>query len=276
MSRLEGRDLAVRLGDRPVLERVDLSVPEGRLVGLIGPNGAGKTTLLRVLAGLIPAERGSVWVDGKPVGSLSRRSLACAVSYLPQSGAAHWPLAVRRIVLLGRMPHRSPWAAFSSADLGTVERSMARMNVLDLAERPVFSLSGGEKARVLLARALAVEAPVLLVDEPVAALDPYHQLQVMEILRDEARSGAGVVAVLHDLTLASRFCDDLVLLHEGCVLSQGSAATVLTSEALGRAYRITALAGCREGERFVLPWRRLDREGPLPGADRTAIDVKEV
>jgi iron complex transport system ATP-binding protein len=237
---------------------------------LIGPNGAGKTTLLRVLAGLTRADRGGVRIDGRLLERWDRRALARTLAYLPQRGVAHWPLTVRRLVLLGRLPHGAPWGGISAADRAAAEHAMARVGIGHLAERPISSLSGGEAALALIARALAVAASILLVDEPVAALDPFHQLQVMELLREEAARGVAVLAVLHDLSLASRFCDDLVLLHEGRILAQGRAEDVLAPEAIARAYAVTAWRGEVAGERFVLPWRRLTAEDATSdGSDRS-------
>jgi iron complex transport system ATP-binding protein len=268
-ARLKAESIAVSLRGRVVLDGVSTAIPGGRLVGLIGPNGAGKTTLLRVLAGLTPADRGGVHVDGRPLERWNRRALARMLAYLPQRGVAHWPLTVRRLVLLGRLPHGAPWGGISAADRAAAEHAMARLGIGHLAERPIASLSGGEAALALIARALAVGAPILVVDEPVAALDPFHQLQVMELLREEAARGVAVLAVLHDLSLASRFCDDLVLLHEGRVLTQGRTKDVLTPEAIARAYAVTAWRGEAAGERFVLPWRRLSADDATSaGSDR--------
>ncbi|MFQ5937871.1 MAG: ABC transporter ATP-binding protein, partial [Acidiferrobacterales bacterium] len=224
------------------------------LVGLIGPNGSGKTTLLRVLLNLQSVVSGHVRLDDQDLHAINRRAIARRVAYLPQGGDCHWPLTVERLVALGRLPHRAPWRALSHDDESAIARAMASADVEYLAQRVVTTLSGGERTRAHLARALAGEPQILLTDEPVASLDPYHQLQVMELLRAVARQGGAVVVVLHDLTLAARFCDRLVLLHQGSVVAEGQPKDVLTEDNLLATYRIEALRGSRSGEDYVLPW----------------------
>lgn len=257
---LRATDLTVIRAGRRVLDAVSVDIAAGEVVGLIGPNGAGKTTLLRALCGLDPPQSGQVSIQGRPLSALSRVETGRAVAYLAQGGRIHWPMRVDELVALGRLPHR----AAPDADDPAVERALKAADVWRLRARITGSLSGGERARVLLARALAVDAPFLLADEPVAALDPYHQLQVMDVMRASARAGAGVVVVLHDLTLAARFCDRLVLLREARKLADGAPVEVLTSERLGLAYGVSIARGTHEGEAFVLPWRRLPG-GAEPG-----------
>ncbi|MDD3447002.1 MAG: ABC transporter ATP-binding protein [Zavarzinia sp.] len=255
--RLDAKGLSCRAGEAIVLHDVSVSSGAGSLTGLIGPNGAGKTTLLRHLASLAVPAAGSVTYDGLSLGELGRPALARRLAYLAQDAEAHWPIRVDRLVRLGRLPHRRPLAGESAADRAAVERAMAATDCGHLAGRRFDTLSGGERLRALLARALAVEAEMLLADEPVAALDPYHQLHTMELLARVAREGAGVVVVLHDLTLAARFCDRLVLLAEGRVLATGGPEEVLTDEHMARAYHIEALRGGSGEDAYVLPWRRL-------------------
>ena len=259
MTLLEAERISVDLGGRTVVNQVSLRAAAGQLLALIGPNGAGKTTLLTAVAGL-RRFRGSVRWQGRPLATLGRRERARVLAYLPQGHIAHWPLTVRRLVELGRLPHLAPWRTPVAADRLAVEEAMQRTDIAELAERPFDTLSGGERARVMLARVLAVEAPLVLADEPVAALDPYHQLRVMELLRDYADSGAALVVVLHDLTLAARFCDELLLLREGALVARGPADEVLSAAHLAEAYRVTALRGEHEDQRYVLPWRRLAAE----------------
>ncbi|MHA1113035.1 MAG: ABC transporter ATP-binding protein [Alphaproteobacteria bacterium] len=265
MTRLVAEGIGVRIDGAAIVTGAALSASAGELVGLIGPNGAGKTTLLRAVAGLAPHD-GAVRLDGRPASALSRRAFARAVAYLPQGHGVHWPLTVRRLVALGRLPHLLPWQRPGPADATAIDGAMARTDIAHLGGRNVQTLSGGERARVLLARVLAVEAPVLLADEPIAALDPYHQLHVMALLRATADAGAAIVAVLHDLTLAARYCDRLVLMNAGRVVAEGDAATVLDETNLRAAYRLAALYGEHEGSPYVLPWRRLPSEGPDGGA----------
>lgn len=257
--RIEARDIAVRLGGATILDGVDIGISPGEFVGLIGPNGAGKTTLLTVLARLRMPDGGQLLYDDSPAGALGRTALARRLAYLAQGTQVDWPLAAEDVVALGRLPHAGRFGpADSAADRRAVEAAMAAADIAHFADRPVTTLSGGERMRVLLARALAVEAEILLADEPVAALDPYHQLKVMELLAGAARAGLGVVAVLHDLTLASRFCDRLVLLDGGRVKADGAPGEVLTDAEIGSAYGVASLFGAHDGTRYVLPWRRID------------------
>ena len=264
MTLLEAERISVALAGRTVVDGISFRAAAGQLLALLGPNGAGKTTLLAALAGLRPF-RGNVRIRGRSLASLNRREKARTLAYLPQGQTVHWPLTVRRLVELGRLPHLAPWQPPAAADRLAVETALQRTGIGGLAERPFDTLSGGERARTLLARVLAVEAPLVLADEPVASLDPYHQLQVMELLRDYADGGAAVMVVLHDLTLAARFCDALVLLRDGVLVAQGSAAAVLSAEHLADAYRVTALHGEHEGQRYVLPWRQQAADRGEPG-----------
>ncbi|MEX0840119.1 MAG: ABC transporter ATP-binding protein [Parvibaculum sp.] len=244
------------LGQTRVIRDVSLEVPGGAFIGLIGPNGAGKTTLVRAVAALIPHE-GRIELDDVPVAAMPPRTRARAIAYLAQGAGSHWPLEVSRLVALGRLPHLAPFRQPAPADEAAIARAMALADVENFRGRDVLTLSGGERARVLLARALAVEAELLLVDEPVASLDPYHQLGIMDVLRRYVDRGRTVIAVLHDLSLAARYCDRLVLLDEGAVKADGRPDEALTPANLEEVYRIRALIG-GEGERFVLPVARTD------------------
>ena len=188
------------------------------------------------------------------VGDYPARELARRIAYLAQGHTAHWPMSVEKLVRLGRLPHHRGWRGPDPGDTAIVEQVMAATDVTRLWDRTVGTLSGGERVRVMLARALAVEAPTLLVDEPVAALDPYHQLQVMAVLRETAHRGTAIVAVLHDLTLAARFCDRLLLLEGGRLLAEGKPRTVLTEQNLAAAFQVTTLRGQHLGQDYVVPW----------------------
>lgn len=267
MSHLEARNLSVNIGRARILSDVSVPFRAGYLTGLVGPNGAGKSTLVRALCHLLKAAEGEVLLDGAPITRLRRKDLARKLSYLPQGHTMHWPLEVERLVALGRLPHLGPFTEAGPEDQAAIERAMDRTEVTPFRHRVADTLSGGERARVMMARALAVETDILLVDEPVAALDPYHQLHVMELLRSLADEGKLVICVLHDLALAARFCNAAVLLSQGRVLAQGAPETVLTDPHLRQAYAIASLQGQHEAEPYILPWRRLDAqpiEGKLP------------
>ena len=245
MSVLEVRGLTVNLGARQVLREVTFDARAGEVVGLIGPNGAGKTTLLRALCQLIPATSGEAAWDARRLDQMDVRARARTLAYLPQGQAIHWPISVRRLVELGRLPGLGAFNRLAPADVAAVEEAMADAGVVDLADRPATGLSGGERARVLLARALAVDAPVLLADEPTASLDPFHMLEVMTLLRRTADRGRLVIAVMHELGLVARFCDRVILLHDGHKVVDGPPRDVLTPQRLAEVYRIdpTALFG---------------------------------
>ncbi|RAH99889.1 ABC transporter [Acuticoccus sediminis] len=247
---LEARDVDVVRGGRAVLSGVNLTLRPGEFVGLIGPNGAGKSSLVEVLAGLARPARGVVAIDGRPLCALRPRMLARTVAYLAQGATIDWPIRVAEVVALGRLPHGERAGAVSAA----VDRAMAAADVLALAGRRADALSGGERMRVLLARALAVEAPFLFADEPLTALDPFHQLHAMELLRRTARGGAAVTVVLHDLALATRFCDRVVLLSDGGVAADGPPETVLTDARIAAAYGVSVVRGAVGDERYILPW----------------------
>ena len=257
MTLLRAENIHHAFGSRPVLVGIDVAVAAGEVVGLIGPNGAGKTTLLRAVAGLLTPNGGSVTLDGSPVGTLDRNARARAISYLAQHGETNWAVTVETLVGFGRLPHLGPWRGPTAADRDAVARALEACDATHLATRPLNRLSGGERARVLLARALAVEPRVLLADEPVAGLDPAHALDVMAVLRARAREGAGVIAVVHDFTIAARHCDRLVLIDAGAVVADGSPAAVLTDDNIARAYGIRVRRGEAEGQPYIVPLARI-------------------
>jgi iron complex transport system ATP-binding protein len=254
MTLLEASEVSVAFNGHRVVDRVSIAVEGGALVGLIGPNGAGKTTLIRMLAGVLQPDAGIVRFDGKPLADLPKRALARRLAYMAQGADCHWPLTVERVVALGRLPHLATWQRPRDDDRRAIAAALDAADMTGFAARRATSLSAGERARALLARALAVEPAALLADEPVAALDPGHQLDLMTLLQSRARGGAAVVVVLHDLSLAARFCHRLVLLHEGRVLAEGAPETVLTADTLAR-----ALIGRHGSEPYVVPWRVVGR-----------------
>ena len=249
MVRLDA--VSVALGARRVVDNVSADLAGG-VIGLIGPNGAGKSTLVRAIAGLVPAE-GAILIDGAPVAALAPGERARRIAYLPQGQTVHWPLTVERLVALGRLPHLAPFAQPAEGDAQAIEHALERTELQALRDRPIDALSGGERARVLLARALTVEAPLLLADEPLAALDPAHQIEVMALLRAEAARGATVIAVLHDLTLAARWCDRLLLIDHGRLVADGEPAGVLTADRIGSVYHVSAFIGEAQGEPLIVP-----------------------
>lgn len=256
MVTIRAEALTVSLGGRRVLHGVDATLEPGDIVGVIGPNGAGKSTLARALLGLVPAELGSVKIDRAPIASIPRSALARQVAYLPQGQTLHWPLSVERLVGLGRLPHLAPFSRLAPSDAAAIERAMAKTDVTEFRARTATELSGGERARVMLARALAVEAPALIADEPLAALDPGHQIEVMELLAAEARAGALVVVILHDLTMAARYCDRLLLLDRGRIVADGAPAAVLDEQRLAVVYGIRAAIHLTGPKPLIVPLSR--------------------
>lgn len=252
--------LGVELGRRSVLHAVSATLEPGSLVGIIGPNGAGKSTMLRAMLGLIPSSSGDVRVDGEPVSDMARAAVAKKLTYLPQGQTLHWPLTVERLVALGRLPHLAPMSKFSDIDRTAIDRALLRADVDHLRDRIATELSGGERARVLLARTLAVEAPALFADEPLASLDPGHQIDVMDLLQREARSGVLVVAVLHDLTMAARYCDRLLLIDAGRLVADGAPLEVLSPDRLKQVYGIDAKIDASDGAPTIIPMARVRPE----------------
>ena len=235
--KLSASNIAVTLNRQPILDQVSLTIGEGQLLGLIGPNGAGKTTLLRVLAGLQSCQ-GDVRLDQRRLQDINRRQLARHVGYLAQGAPAHWPLSVRRVVELGRLPHREPWSRLQASDHRIITTAMEQAEVSHLAERTITTLSGGERLRVLIARLFAAEPTIILADEPIAALDLYHQLHTMELIQQHCQRGGSAIVVMHDLSMAGRFCDQLLLLQEGKVVEHGPTGQVLRSPAIESVYGI--------------------------------------
>jgi iron complex transport system ATP-binding protein len=223
--------LIVTRGARRVLDRVSLAVRPGTLVALAGPNGAGKTTLLSALAGLIRPDSGTVTLDGTPLARLSRSDRARRLAWLEQGARAAWGLTVREVASLGRLPH-------GDAGEAEIAAALSACSLADLAERRVDALSGGEARRAMLARVLATGAEVLLLDEPAADLDPAQGFSLMRLLRAEAARGRTVLVVLHDLSLAARFADRIVLLAGGRVAADGTPAEVMTEAQAGRVFGV--------------------------------------
>ena len=248
--------LSLTLGNTRILTDVSAAFQPGRVAAILGPNGAGKSTLLACLAGLRDADSGRVSLGGVARASLSRRDLARRIGFLPQDADVHWDIDVATLVALGRFPHRGRWGD-TDADHAAVARAMAATDSTRFAARTVNTLSGGERARVLLARVLAGEPDWLLADEPLANLDPAHQLDGLDCLRAVAAAGAGVVVVLHDLNHAARVADDVLLMRGGQVVAQGAPGAVLTPALIAETYGVAAHIGTTpDGQRFIVPTHR--------------------
>ena len=246
MSVLSCQDVRVTLGGRGVLAGIDLTFAAGQVTAIVGPNGAGKSTLLACLAGLRTPDSGAAHLDGQPVTAMPPRALAQRLAVLPQTPEIAWAVDARTLVGLGRIPFLGARGG-GTADAAEVAQAMELAGVSDFAGRVVTSLSGGERARVLIARALAGEPEWLLADEPLSGLDPAHQLDVAGLFRVMALAGAGVVVTLHDLTMALRLADRVVVLAAGAVLADGAPVDALRPDVLRAAYGIEArvLAGAQ-------------------------------
>lgn len=226
--------LSVNLDDQQVVDKVSLELNPGEVLGLLGPNGAGKSSLLKSMVGLLPSS-GHLTLDEQPWLAQSPTYRARTMAYLSQSDTVSWPLTVEQVVGLGRIPHEPESI---TARRSALDRVFEETELSLFRSRSIVDLSGGERARVLIARCFAVEAEYVLADEPIAGLDPFHQLQFMELFAARARAGAGVLLVLHDLSLAARFCDRVVLMRDGQILGQGTPAETLLPALLEDVYQV--------------------------------------
>jgi cobalamin transport system ATP-binding protein len=252
---IELRELSVRFGDVAALCGLSLRVETGSWVALIGPNGAGKTSALRALAGLVPFA-GEIAIDGRDARRLGRRELARRLAFVPQKPATPAELTVAEYALLGRTPYISAFGSERRADRQAAARALRRLELERFAERSLGSLSGGELQRAVLARALAQEASVLLLDEPTTALDLGRQQLVLELVDSLRGDGLTVVSTMHDLTLAGQYADRLVLLDQGSVAAEGTATEVLSAPNVAAHYGASVRVVRENGSVFVLPLRR--------------------
>lgn len=266
------RNLVVDRGDRRVLDGVDLDVERGEFLAVVGPNGAGKTTLLRTVSGGLTPTEGRVTVAGDPIHDLPSRAGSRLVATVPQEAPLSFDFDVRTAVEMGRTPHVGRFEGFTGHDRRAVDRALARASVDSLADRPVTSLSGGERRRVLVARALAQDTPVVLLDEPTASLDVAHAVRTLELVRDLRSEGRTVLAAIHDLNLAARFADRIAVLADGVVEAVGPPASVLSESTLATAFDVEAVVGPHPVTDSVLvtPVRATDASRPGEGASRSA------
>lgn len=237
---LRAVDLTYSYGDRDVLGGVSVGVTRGQVTGVLGPNGSGKTTLVRCLMGFLPPKSGQVTLGGRDLATWPRRELARQIAVVPQAMPTDFPLRVRELVLLGRIPHLpARGLGFESArDREATEAALAAASITELADRPLHQLSGGEVRRAFVARALAQDTPYLLLDEPTSGLDLRHQLGILDLLRRRARNGGAILAVMHDLNLAAAHCDRLIVLKDGRVAADGPPGAALDPRILSDVYGV--------------------------------------
>ncbi|WP_413105296.1 ABC transporter ATP-binding protein [Streptomyces sp. Inha503] len=239
-ARLAARGVTVGYGGRTVIDNLDVTIPPGVITTIIGPNGCGKSTLLRTLTRLLKPAKGAVVLDGEDIAGLRTRDVAKKLGLLPQAPVAPEGLTVADLVAKGRHPHQSWLRQWSSDDAGVVERALAMTGVSELADRPVDSLSGGQRQRVWISMTLAQGTDLLLLDEPTTYLDLAHAIDVLDLVDDLHESGRTVVMVLHDLNLATRYSDNLIVMGAGSILAQGHPREVITAELLDAAFGLRA------------------------------------
>jgi iron complex transport system ATP-binding protein len=256
---LEARSLALRRGPRQVLREVSLALAAGDCAALLGVNGAGKTTLLRLLLGLIGPDSGEILLDGRPLQAHGRREIARRMAYVPQAHVPSFPFTVREIVGMARAPKAWRGGRPNRDDEAAVSVALARLGMLGFAERSYAELSGGERQAVLIARALAQGARILLMDEPTASLDLGQQTRLMSLLGEIAREGCAIMVSIHQPELGMRWFNRAVLLHDGAVLGDGPPRTVLTEDHLSKLYGVRAKLVEIEAARFLLA--SIDQDG---------------
>ncbi len=250
---LHANSLSVSLGKRIVVNQVSAALTAGRVTAIIGPNGAGKTSLIRALAGLAELSSGSVTLDGVALTDLSIRHRARLIGYLAQVSQPHWNVTASELVALGRLPRRNAFAAPSPADEAAVQAALAATNTAHLALRPIDQMSGGEQARVKLARVLAGDPHWILADEPLANLDPPHRRDVLTLFREAADHGKGVAIVLHQLSAAADIADDLIIMRDTKIIAAGRKADTLTPDNLRAAFDMDFDVFPRAGRLIVTP-----------------------
>ncbi len=256
MTALHIKNIHLTIDDTIILNDISASINRGELVGLIGPNGAGKSSLLKCILGLQKQSSGSVWLDGIDLAQSTIKDKAKRMAYAAQGAPVYWPLRADHIVGLGRLPHLNPWGRLTHDDKNIIQKAIHLADCDHLRDRTVTTLSGGERARVMLARVLAADTPWILADEPTASLDPAHQLDVMNILKSQAQAGKGVLVVLHDLSLALRYCNRLILLNRGKLVGEGPSDVILSDQNLSDVFGIKASRWHDNGKDFLVPHHR--------------------
>lgn len=240
MNALEASLVAVQRGGRSILESIDLRIGPGELLAIVGPNGSGKSTLLRALAGIWPISAGSILLDQRPIGSLSRREIARRIAFLPQDGRLDFAFTVEEVVAMGRYPHRGRFQREGRADRAAIETALERCDVSALRDRFVNTLSGGERQRVLIARSLAVEPDFVLLDEPTASLDVEHAMGILDLCRKLVSAGRSVALATHDLNAVARYASRVALIESGHIAHCGERDRVLLPETLERVFGVRA------------------------------------
>lgn len=251
---ISAENLEVSYGDHTVLRDLSLAVEEGRFIGILGPNGCGKTTFLRALSQILVPDSGAVMIEGLDVAAYDTRELARILGCVRQDTDVAFPFTVREIVLMGRHPHVGRLAPLTDADLVIADEAMRTTNTLHLADRLVTEVSGGERQRVLIARTIAQQPKILLLDEPTSHLDINHQLEILSLIQS-LTPGITVVGVFHDFNLASYFCDRLILMSEGRIIAAGTPAEVLTAERIGESFSVRMLVHMHPltGKPYLVP-----------------------
>lgn len=260
MSALTAEDVIVRRGDRAILDRVSLAVEPGGVLSIVGPNGSGKSTLLKALAGIWPLSGGTVKIGSKPLGDMSRREIAQRLAFVPQDIRMDFAFTVEEIVAMGRYPYRGRFDRASSADRDAIDRALLRCDVEHLRKRFVTTLSGGERQRVAIARSLAGNPEVVLLDEPTASLDIQHNMEILDLCRTLADAGKAVVLATHDLNVVARYTSQVALVNAGKIAYAGSRDNVLTSKVLEDVFRVeTELLRSQGGHPVFVFHRRQER-----------------
>lgn len=238
---LEAKQLTYSINGRTIIDNLSMKLQSGSFLGIIGPNGSGKSTLLRMLCGLLKPVQGSLTLEGKPFKAYSTKERAQMIGYVPQDCSLDADFTIEQIVAMGRHPYSRLLGGLTSSDAQQVERAMEQCGVDHLRDRYIHACSGGQRQLAFIAKALAQEPQILLLDEPISALDIRHQLRTLALLRQLADEGYAVVASLHDLSLASRYCDRLLLLHDGRIEAFGEPEEVLSADALYDVYGVHAV-----------------------------------